>query len=41
LGALRKAEARGAIETAHRVRQVCGQVFRYGIAGTSNSVALP
>jgi integrase len=32
LEALRKVEARGAIETAHRVRQVCGQVFRYGIA---------
>jgi integrase len=32
LDALRKVEARGAIETAHRVRQVCGQVFRYGIA---------
>lgn len=32
LDMLRKVEARGAIETAHRVRQVCGQVFRYGIA---------
>lgn len=32
LEALRKVEARGAIETAHRVRQACGQVFRYGIA---------
>lgn len=32
LDALRKVEARGAIETAHRVRQACGQVFRYGIA---------
>lgn len=32
LEALRRVEARGAIETAHRVRQVCGQVFRYGIA---------
>jgi len=32
LDALRKVEARGGIETAHRVRQACGQVFRYGIA---------
>lgn len=32
LEALRKVEARRAIETAHRVRQACGQVFRYGIA---------
>ncbi len=30
--ALRKIEARGAIETAHRVHHACGQVFRYGIA---------
>lgn len=30
--ALRKIEARGAIETAHRALQACGQVFRYGIA---------
>jgi integrase len=29
---LRKIEARGAIETAHRVKDACGQVFRYGIA---------
>lgn len=32
LQALRKVEARGAIETAHRVKQVAGQVFRYAIA---------
>ena len=32
LQALRKVEARGAIETAHRVKNACGQVFRYGIA---------
>ncbi len=32
LDALRKVEKRGAIETAHRIRQACGQVFRYGIA---------
>jgi integrase len=30
--ALRKVEARGAIETAHRIKDACGQVFRYGIA---------
>jgi integrase len=32
LSALRKVEDRGAIETAHRVKQACGQVFRFGIA---------
>jgi integrase len=32
LDALRKVEKRGAIETALRLRQVCGQVFRYAIA---------
>lgn len=32
LSALRRVESRGAIETAHRILQICGQVFRYGIA---------
>jgi integrase len=32
LECLRRVEARGAIETAHRIKQACGQVFRYGIA---------
>ena len=32
LKVLRRVEGRGALETAHRVRQVCGQVFRYAIA---------
>lgn len=32
LAAIRKIEARGAIETAHRAMQDCGQVFRYAIA---------
>ena len=32
LATLRKIEARGAIETAHRARGDCGQVFRYAIA---------
>jgi len=32
LAVLRKIERRGAIEVAHRVMAVCGQVFRYGIA---------
>ena len=32
LQALRRVEARGAIETAHRIKDACGQVFRYGIA---------
>jgi integrase len=32
LDALRKVERRGAIETARRLRQTCGQIFRYAIA---------
>lgn len=32
LQVLRKVEARGAIETAHRLKDACGQVFRYGVA---------
>lgn len=32
LGALQRIEKRGAIETAHRAQQICGQVFRYAIA---------
>lgn len=32
LKALQRIEQRGAIETAHRALQVCGQVFRYAIA---------
>lgn len=32
LACLRRVEARGAIETAHRIKAACGQVFRFGIA---------
>ena len=32
LGILRRVENRGAIDTAHRVLQNCGQIFRYAIA---------
>ncbi len=32
LSALRRIESRGAVDTAHRARGCCGQVFRYGIA---------
>ena len=32
LAVLRRVEGRGAIETAHRIKDACGQVFRYGIA---------
>lgn len=32
LKVLRRIEAKGALETAHRVKQVCGQVFRYAVA---------
>lgn len=28
---VRKIEARGAIDTAHRVKQLCGQIFRYAV----------
>jgi hypothetical protein len=31
LASLKKVEKRGAIETARRLRQICGQVFRYAI----------
>jgi len=32
LAAIRKIEARGALETAHRAMACCGQVFRYAVA---------
>jgi len=32
LAALKRIENRGALETAHRTNQICGQVFRYAIA---------
>lgn len=32
LAVLRRIEAKGTVETAHRALQNCGQVFRYGIA---------
>jgi integrase len=32
LACLRRVEDRGAIETAHRIKDACGQVFRYAIA---------
>jgi integrase len=32
LTVLRRVESRGALETAHRINQICGQVFRYAIA---------
>lgn len=32
LRTLRRVEARGALETTHRIKDACGQVFRYGIA---------
>ena len=32
LTCFRRVEARGAIETAHRVKQACGQVLRYAVA---------
>lgn len=32
LSVLRRVESRGALETAHRIRTICGQVFRYAVA---------
>jgi integrase len=32
LACLRRVLARGTVETAHRIKDACGQVFRYGIA---------
>jgi integrase len=32
LGALQKIEARGAIESAHKIKQICGQIFRFAVA---------
>jgi integrase len=32
LKTLRRVESRGAVETAHRIKTVCGQVFRYAVA---------
>jgi len=32
LAMLRRIESRGALETAHRVRTICGQIFRYAVA---------
>jgi integrase len=37
LAVLRRIEARNAIETAHRINQVCGQIFKYAITiGVAN-----
>jgi len=32
LAVLRRIEARGAVETAHRAKENCGQIFRYAVA---------
>ncbi len=32
LTVLRRIESRGALETAHRARSICGQIFRYAVA---------
>jgi integrase len=32
LSAVRRVESRGALESAHRIRTICGQVFRYAVA---------
>ena len=35
LGALRHMEGRGALDSVQRVKQICGQVFRYAVASGS------
>jgi integrase len=32
LAVVQKVEARGAIDSAHRIKQVCGQIFRFAVA---------
>jgi integrase len=32
LGVIQRVEARGAVDSAHRIKQMCGQVLRYGVA---------
>lgn len=32
LAALEKIEARGAVESAHKIKQLCGQIFRFAVA---------
>lgn len=32
LRVIRRIESAGTIETAHRVKQICGQIFRYGVS---------
>jgi len=32
LQVLRRVEGRGALETSHRIHQICGQIFRYAVA---------
>lgn len=41
LAALRKMEARGALDSVQRVKQVCGQVFRYAVATGSAERDVP
>jgi integrase len=42
LTVLRRIEARGAVDTAHRAKQNCGQVFRYAVAtGRADRGTLP
>jgi integrase len=41
LAVLRRIESRGAVETAHRAHQNCGQVFRYAIATGQSRFVFP
>jgi integrase len=34
LAVLRRIEARGAFESTHKIKQLCGQVFRFGVASS-------
>jgi len=37
LATLRRIENRGALDSAHRTLQTCGQIFRYGVASGTNN----
>ncbi len=39
LTCLRRIEERGALDTAHRAHQNCGQIFRYAVATGSSATS--
>lgn len=38
LAVVQRVEARGAIDSAHRIKQVCGQILRFGVAYPRHSI---